>query len=53
MLRAIHSNKSQGARSRVLTQFKSKNPPVLVATDIAARGLDINNVSHVVKFDLP
>ena len=50
---AIHSNKSQGARSRVLTQFKSKNPPVLVATDIAARGLDINNVLHVVKFDLP
>ena len=50
---AIHSNKSQGARSRTLAQFKSKNPPVLVATDIAARGLDINNVSHVVNFDLP
>ncbi len=50
---AIHGNKSQGARSRALAQFKSKNPPVLVATDIAARGLDINNVSHVVNFDLP
>jgi ATP-dependent RNA helicase RhlE len=50
---AIHGNKSQGARSRALAQFKSQNPPVLVATDIAARGLDINNVSHVVNFDLP
>jgi len=50
---AIHGNKSQGARSRALAQFKSKNPPVLVATDIAARGLDINDVSHVVNFDLP
>jgi len=50
---AIHGNKSQGARNRALAQFKSKNPPVLVATDIAARGLDINDVSHVVNFDLP
>lgn len=50
---AIHGNKSQGARSRALARFKSKNPPVLVATDIAARGLDINDVSHVVNFDLP
>ncbi len=50
---AIHGNKSQGARNRALAQFKSKNPPVLVATDIAARGLDIDSVSHVVNFDLP
>jgi ATP-dependent RNA helicase RhlE len=50
---AIHGNKSQNARSRTLEEFKSKNPPVLVATDIAARGLDINNVSHIVNFDLP
>ena len=50
---AIHGNKSQGARNRALARFKSKSPPVLVATDIAARGLDINNVSHVVNFDLP
>ena len=50
---AIHGNKSQGARSRALAQFKSKNPPVLVATDIAARGLDIDDVSHIVNFDLP
>ena len=50
---AIHGNKSQAARNRALAKFKSKRPPVLVATDIAARGLDINNVSHVVNFDLP
>ena len=50
---AIHGNKSQGARLRTLEEFKSKNPPVLVATDIAARGLDINGVSHIVNFDLP
>ena len=50
---AIHGNKSQGARNRALARFKSASPPVLVATDIAARGLDINNVSHVVNFDLP
>jgi len=50
---AIHGNKSQSARSRALAQFKSKNPPVLVATDIAARGLDIDSVSHVLNFDLP
>ena len=50
---AIHGNKSQGARTRTLAQFKGTNPPVLVATDIAARGLDIDDVTHVVNFDLP
>lgn len=50
---AIHGNKSQGARNRALAHFKSANPPVLVATDIAARGLDIDSVSHIVNFDLP
>jgi ATP-dependent RNA helicase RhlE len=50
---AIHGNKSQNARQRALTQFKSHRPPVLVATDIAARGLDIQDVSHVINFDLP
>jgi len=50
---AIHGDKSQAARNRALAKFKSKRPPVLVATDIAARGLDVNNVSHVVNFDLP
>jgi ATP-dependent RNA helicase RhlE len=50
---AIHGNKSQNARQHALAQFKSQHPPVLVATDIAARGLDIDDVSHVVNFDLP
>jgi ATP-dependent RNA helicase RhlE len=50
---AIHGNKSQNARQHALAQFKSQHPPVLVATDIAARGLDIDGVSHVVNFDLP
>src|SRR5207253_10012879 len=50
---AIHGNKSQNARERTLAQFKSHQPPVLVATDIAARGLDIDDISHVVNFDLP
>ncbi|HEV3343246.1 MAG TPA: DEAD/DEAH box helicase [Pirellulales bacterium] len=50
---AIHGNKSQSARERALRLFKSQHPPVLVATDIASRGLDIDDVSHVVNFDLP
>ena len=50
---AFHSNKSQSARQRVLLRFKAPKPLVLVATDIAARGLDIDDVSHVVNFDLP
>jgi len=50
---AFHSNKSQSARQRVLQRFKSPKPSVLVATDIAARGLDIDDVSHVVNYDLP
>lgn len=50
---AIHGNKSQNARARVLAAFKSPKPPVLVATDIAARGLDIDQIAHVVNYDLP
>ena len=50
---AIHGNKSQNARNRALARFKGANPPVLVATDIAARGIDVRDVSHVVNFDLP
>ncbi len=50
---AFHSNKSQSARQRTLLRFKSPKPAVLVATDIAARGLDIDMVSHVINFDLP
>lgn len=50
---AIHSNKSQNVRQRTLDAFKSNRPPVLVATDIAARGLDVDNISHVINFELP
>ncbi|MFM8634508.1 MAG: DEAD/DEAH box helicase, partial [Planctomycetia bacterium] len=50
---AIHGNKSQGQRERALAAFKSPRPPVLIATDIAARGIDVDNVSHVVNFELP
>ncbi len=50
---AIHGNKSQNARQRVLAQFKSDAMPVLVATDIAARGLDVNDISHVINYDMP
>ena len=50
---AIHGNKSQTARTRALARFKSGHTPVLVATDIAARGLDIDSVTHVINFDLP
>jgi len=50
---AIHGNKSQGQRQRALDAFKKNNVRVLVATDVAARGLDIPNVSHVINFDQP
>ena len=50
---AIHGNKSQGARTRALADFKQGKVRVLVATDIAARGLDINQLPQVVNFDLP
>ncbi len=50
---AIHGNKSQGARERALEGFRSGSLPVLVATDLAARGIDVDGVSHVFNFDLP
>ncbi len=50
---AIHGNKSQGARTKALADFKSGKTRVLVATDIAARGLDIAQLPHVINFDLP
>ena len=50
---AIHGNKSQGARQLALNNFKSKRTRVLVATDIAARGIDVQELSHVINFDLP
>ena len=53
MATAIHGNKSQGARTRALAEFKRGEVQVLVATDIAARGLDIDLLPHVVNFDLP
>lgn len=50
---SIHGSKSQGARERALRDFKRGTCPVLVATDLAARGLDVNNITHVVNYDLP
>lgn len=50
---AIHGNKSQGARTKALAAFKNSEIQVLVATDIAARGLDIDQLPHVINYDLP
>lgn len=50
---AIHGNKAQNARTRALAAFKSVTPPVLVATDIASRGIDVDEIAHVVNYDIP
>lgn len=50
---AIHGNKSQNARQRALTDFKSHSLRVLIATDIAARGIDVDQLSHVINYELP
>ena len=50
---AIHGNKSQNARQRALTNFKAGSTRILVATDIAARGIDIDLLSHVFNYELP
>jgi ATP-dependent RNA helicase RhlE len=50
---AIHGNKSQGQRERALAGFRDGSVKVLVATDIAARGIDVDDVTHVINFDLP
>lgn len=50
---AIHGDKSQSKRESVIRAFNSKRPPVLVATDLAARGLDFSDVSYVINYDLP
>ncbi|MBL4589877.1 MAG: DEAD/DEAH box helicase [Alphaproteobacteria bacterium] len=50
---AIHGNKSQSARQKALTAFKNNEIRTLVATDIAARGIDVDNISHVINYDLP
>jgi len=50
---AIHGNKSQNARQRALVNFKNRQTRILVATDIAARGIDIDDLTHVINFELP
>jgi len=50
---AIHRNKSQGQRQRTLDQFKNNEISILLATDVASRGLDIEDVSHVINYDMP
>src|SRR5580704_8895311 len=50
---AIHGNKSQSNRQRALANFKSRRTPILIATDIAARGIDVEGISHVVNYELP
>ena len=50
---AIHGNKSQGQRERVLAAFRSGHTTILVATDIAARGIDVDDISHIVNYELP
>jgi len=52
-VRALHGDMSQGARDGVMIAFKGGRVPILVATDVAARGLDISTVTHVVNFDVP
>ena len=53
VVEAIHSDKSQNARQRALASFKAGSTRVLVASDIAARGLDVDDISHVINYDLP
>jgi len=50
---SIHGDKQQSERERALEQFKSGVRPILVATDVAARGLDINNIANVINYDTP
>lgn len=50
---ALHGNKSQGARQRALARFRAGQARVLVATDIAARGIDVDGITHVINFELP
>ena len=50
---AIHGNKSQNQRLRALQEFKENRLQILIATDVASRGLDIENVTHVINYDAP
>ena len=52
-VKALHGDMSQGQRDGVMIQFKERRLPLLVATDVAARGLDIEHVTHVINYDLP
>ena len=52
-VRALHGDMSQGSRDGVMLAFKGGRVPILVATDVAARGLDISTVTHVVNYDVP
>ena len=52
-VKALHGDMSQGARDGVMISFKGGRVPILVATDVAARGLDISTVTHIVNFDVP
>lgn len=51
--KAIHGDKSQNSRQQALNNFKNKETRVLVATDIAARGLDVDNLTHVINYEIP
>jgi ATP-dependent RNA helicase RhlE len=53
MAQAIHGDKSQAQRQRALNQFKSRKLSMLIATDVASRGIDINDLSHVINYDIP
>ena len=52
-VKALHGDMTQGARDGVMISFKDGRLPLLVATDVAARGLDISGVSHVINYDVP
>ncbi len=52
-IEAMHGNKSQAARQRVLKNFKDNKTQILIATDLAARGLDVDDITHVINYDLP
>ena len=52
-MESIHGNKSQAQRSRALLKFKKNNVQALIATDVAARGLHVDNITHVINYELP
>jgi ATP-dependent RNA helicase DeaD len=50
---ALHGDLSQAARDHVMNRFRNRNPQILVATDVAARGLDVKEITHVINYRLP